>query len=323
MHASPRAIWGAVLALVALISLGALGPGGGVAPGTTGEQPNTRGPIPTPKPAYGTFVEAITALTTANNIYTTVSQPLPPGWISTVAPTAFGTTSTNCPHGRYYGSFTLNAGSGALLTGICNLWTGYIWYKSPTSLCTIQVQQGMQIQMQIVAGTNGATTGNMGFRVLVTDSPIVPISNGSSLWFESQASGPGEIISKQVGTVTAGDDISVTVPAAVRWKLRSLFGLLTASAAAANRVPLYAPSDGTNLLAFNGPNVSQTANDAWYYLWGTIGISLLTSSPFSFAIPDLTYPTGYVIKTQTASLQGGDQWTLVNLQIEEWAMPKP
>ncbi len=113
-----------------------------------------------------------------------------------------------------------------------------------------------------------------------------------------------------------------TVPAGKVWRLRSIFGLLTTSAAVANRIPAVKITDGTNTIAIleGGSGAVTAASSSAGYTWG---MGLAAAGGFtggrncSNALPDLRLLPGYTVQITTLSIDAADQWTGVSMVIEE------
>lgn len=117
----------------------------------------------------------------------------------------------------------------------------------------------------------------------------------------------------------AGVEITETVPAGVRWALRSFRFTLTTSAAAANRRPTLIIDDGANEIWRVNSNVDQTATQISQYLAG-VGAPFATLDVRVFSLPlpvGLALLAGYRLRTSTAAIQAGDDYAAPVYQVEE------
>jgi len=127
-----------------------------------------------------------------------------------------------------------------------------------------------------------------------------------------------------VGTnPAAGVEISETVPAAARWKLRTFGFTLVTSAVVANRTPVLTIDDGANIIWETGNNVAQTATQTAKYRAG-IGVPLTTIGALTYQLPlpsDLPLLAGYRIRTVTGLIDVGDDYAAPIYEVEEWIEP--
>jgi hypothetical protein len=136
----------------------------------------------------------------------------------------------------------------------------------------------------------------------------------------SSISGPGRLRSIAGTDPAAGVEISETVPPGVRWRLVSFQGTLTTSAAVANRFPGILIDDGTTVLLFSRSLAAQTASNGVNHSWADWGAQSTTlGSPNALPIPPgLILAAGFRIRTSTAALDVGDNWTAPQYLVEEW-----
>jgi hypothetical protein len=132
--------------------------------------------------------------------------------------------------------------------------------------------------------------------------------------------GPGRIRSITGTVPAAGADISETVPTGVRWILLALRATLTTSATVATRIPNLTLDDGANIFSYNGLLAqTQGASTTTPWTWagnvpsGSSGISAL----LALTTPNLLQQA-FRIRTQTAAIQAGDQWTAPQYLVQEW-----
>jgi hypothetical protein len=124
-----------------------------------------------------------------------------------------------------------------------------------------------------------------------------------------------------VGTDPAANtEISETVPTGARWRLVGVRFALVTDANAANRNVSLVIDDGANAVfeatALNVQAASLTIN----YAASAAGFATgSVSNRQSIGIPpDLVLPAGYRIRTETGSMQVGDNYSAPQLLVEEW-----
>lgn len=118
----------------------------------------------------------------------------------------------------------------------------------------------------------------------------------------------------------AGADWSVTVPAGVQWKVIGGAANFTTSATVDSRHPfMIVKWDGyrlstagtvVSIAASSGLTLGITSDPAVAY---AIGVA----QEVGLTLPNLYFPDGTTIGTNTASLQAGDQWSSIALWVEE------
>lgn len=118
----------------------------------------------------------------------------------------------------------------------------------------------------------------------------------------------------------AGVEISETVPTNARWRLISFRALLATDGTVTNRSPFLMIDDGATICAAGPAASSQVASQSLNHTWATYGAAGATGSPLygGFLPLDLVLPAGFRIRTQTTSLQAGDNWGAPQLLVEEW-----
>jgi hypothetical protein len=137
---------------------------------------------------------------------------------------------------------------------------------------------------------------------------------------ESSTAGVGRLRSITGTNPAAGVEISETVPAGVRWRLVAFQATLTTSAVVANRFPGILIDDGTLILLFSRSLAAQAASNSINHSWADWGAqSTALGSPNALPIPPgLVLAPGYRIRTSTAALDVGDDWTAPQYLVEEW-----
>lgn len=140
---------------------------------------------------------------------------------------------------------------------------------------------------------------------------------------ESSLAGSGLMRLVTVAAPGAGADFVVTVPAGRHWKLLGVEASLAASAAVASRSPNGVIDDGAaNPFRIPG-NILITATQTIFvnFLQGGAGAS---SSGLADIIPlpfGLRMLPGWRFSSITTNLQAGDQWSAVQLIVEEFCAP--
>lgn len=140
------------------------------------------------------------------------------------------------------------------------------------------------------------------------------------LTYEPTATGQGYTRSVVGTTPAAGAEISETVPTNARWKFRALRFQLTTSATIATRAVTFLVDDGANpLFQIEAPS-SQAASLVQLYNLSQIGArsDKVATSVIAIPFPDIIMGPGYRLRTSTAALQAGDQYTAPNYAVEEF-----
>jgi hypothetical protein len=119
----------------------------------------------------------------------------------------------------------------------------------------------------------------------------------------------------------AGADILETIPSNRRWTLMGFLAFLTASAAVANRTPQFIIDDGSSPIFFGAATFTQTASQVIQYS-GSPSIPSQTPLSTNVLIPlamPMPMKNPMRIRSSTAGLQAGDQWSAPHYLIVEWA----
>jgi len=119
----------------------------------------------------------------------------------------------------------------------------------------------------------------------------------------------------------AGAEISETVPTGARWQLLSFKFTFTTSATVANRTSSLTIDDGANIFNLAGGNAVQAASATTVQSWAS-GQPNVANQPtnalgYPLATP-LYLPAGARIRTQTLSIQAGDQYSAIQYLVREW-----
>ena len=158
------------------------------------------------------------------------------------------------------------------------------------------------------------------FAGYVTDAGAPAYPNGK---IESSTEGRG-LIRLIVGTnPAAGEEISETVPAGVRWRLISLRAILATNATVANRTPRLQLVDGAHPFFTSGVSATVTASTTSVFSFAVVGQEDTTSPSAAVqCIPDnLILLPDQKITTVTGAMEEGDNWDVPVLLVEEWISP--
>jgi hypothetical protein len=113
----------------------------------------------------------------------------------------------------------------------------------------------------------------------------------------------------------AGADFVATVPAGKTWELLSAFGLLTTSAAVANRDVRPRLTDPSQAVVWELPFLfDQVASSASRYGW------IAGASVVGLPSPPAVLPENFSFRVSTLGLDVADQWSGVVLMVREWSM---
>jgi hypothetical protein len=140
--------------------------------------------------------------------------------------------------------------------------------------------------------------------------------------------GPGWLHTVTVGNPAAGADWTFTVPNAVRWRINSIAAVLTTSATVASRLPQLTVQDVGALTTYKAAaNSLITASLVTLVAAApaSIGSSVAVPPAQAVLIPtpsDFIVEAGWIIQTNTVALQAGDQWSSININVEEWQLPQ-
>lgn len=136
----------------------------------------------------------------------------------------------------------------------------------------------------------------------------------------SPQEGPGFIHSVQVGNPAAGADWIFTAPATSRMRIASFNAVFTASAAVANRTVSIVIDDGVNTVWTDDLSAAITASQVINMSLTTLPVltgSIVTTLHATLP-PGLIMPGSFRMRTVTNSIQAGDQWSAIWLNVEEW-----
>ncbi len=132
--------------------------------------------------------------------------------------------------------------------------------------------------------------------------------------------GPGVVRSSTLANPAAGADWTFTVPTNARWRVQSVKGILTTSAAVANRVPRILLNDGASNVYIGTPNQSVPAGSNPFVSGAPITATAAANvTDVLVPLPPTMYlEPGYTISSSTVGIQGADQWSGLVINVEEW-----
>lgn len=156
----------------------------------------------------------------------------------------------------------------------------------------------------VMAGYPGAIAG-----LSFPGSPVV-----------SPLDGRGTPVLLTQGNPAAGAEAIFTVPAGVAWLVKSFRAILTTSAVASNRIVSIQARDGAGDIAFSvSAGVAQTTGTAFEYdAFAALTVFANPTQVYAAIPPDLLLPAGYSLRTSTAGLLAGDQWSALALLVEQF-----
>lgn len=168
----------------------------------------------------------------------------------------------------------------------------------------------------------GTTTSGIALQQLAAGYVTAkqPLAFPLPFWWSS-IEGAGALRSIAGTTPGAGVEISETVPTGARWELLVFKATLTTSAAAANRLPALTIDDGTTEYYRDQLAANEPASTAYRNVWAqglSLGSGLNTATQRGALPVGLRLGSGHRIKTVTAAIDAGDQWSAVQYVVREW-----
>jgi hypothetical protein len=136
--------------------------------------------------------------------------------------------------------------------------------------------------------------------------------------------GPGFVYLFAGTNPGAGANWSVSVPANARWRVRSIGALLTTSATVINRQVGLHIAVGGNIVFTGAASVAIPANTPAVVTAVALNpFAPLDTTRIYLPLPPDLYLTGasglvQTISSEATNLQAGDQWSSINLLVEEW-----
>lgn len=132
--------------------------------------------------------------------------------------------------------------------------------------------------------------------------------------------GRGRMRSIAMTNPAAGADWTTTVPAGVAWIVRGVTAQLDTSVAVATRaVTLQFLDSSANLLLDSIGGATEVASIDDVYSWFNGGQASFEGLVISGGLPaEFRLPAGWVIRSATANIDAGDQWSKIVLTVEEF-----
>lgn len=133
----------------------------------------------------------------------------------------------------------------------------------------------------------------------------------------------GAVLQVDVGTLAAGVQPTLTVPAGKLWRVRSWVGTLTTSAVAGVRQPFARAQTGAAVVFARSAQATTVGPGAAASFNWALGLSNPATSIATAGIAglfDLLLPETRVFAIVTAAFDAGDQWSAVSYSLEEWTV---
>lgn len=130
-----------------------------------------------------------------------------------------------------------------------------------------------------------------------------------------------DVFSLPIPKIAAGADLSFTVPIGLLWRVVSLTGKFTASAAAASRVPAFFVKDQAGSIVYQYNVATLTANQTATFTFSEDVTQLPTFANggiFLAPKPSSWIPSNWSFGTVTALIDAADQWSAVNCWVQAY-----
>lgn len=124
---------------------------------------------------------------------------------------------------------------------------------------------------------------------------------------------------RALASPNAGADLNIVVPGGEDWRLIAVKANFTASGVVANRSPSLFFDDGTSVVGVIPSGVALVAGSITTVSFvADLGMGPLpvTANVACASIPAMVLPSGWHIRTSTALLDVGDQWSSVTVTFE-------
>jgi hypothetical protein len=194
------------------------------------------------------------------------------------------------------------------------------WLISMAIRCTTAVANGQWTFAQLLQSATSNNSNSLHGLIWEGYVPLNTSTGWPGLPPKEITDGAGTLRSITGTTPGAGVEISETVPNFRRWTLVGLTIFLTSSAAAGNRNIAVVIDDGVNVLFQSQCLFNQIASTVPGYSAPIAqGSQPILAGPQSINLP-LPYPmkAGFRLRTQTAGLLAGDQFTAPHYLVNEW-----
>ena len=218
---------------------------------------------------------------------------------------------------QYY-NFANMVASGNAYTRIMRLAEGYV--LSATLETPLMPAGAAFVMLSVKRGTGSqdATQGDL----LVSGSPGVSWQIG---YPQSTPVTPSSVVgmtrSFSVANPAAGADFYIGMQAGTSTMPISVTANFATSAAVGNRIPALVLTDGPGNVLFSGVCVlAQAASLTWTYTWSAQPVTPPTGGTQNQGPlpPGMRIPSGGFIKSVTAGIQAGDQWSAIQMTITQY-----
>lgn len=198
-----------------------------------------------------------------------------------------------------------------------NLGEGYL--LSVSAVCTSAQDRGRTYAgAQLVRSTPGNPIQVQQLFADYITSQTATTWPGGRMLHPSESTG----FSKSFNVVNpaAGADFVMVVPAGLRFQAKSFSATFVASASVATRNISVIVDDGANIVWQTDVTAGVTAGQTVAVSGTTTNaaVGIVATTLFVVIPPGLYLPAGWRIRTNTANIQGGDQWSNIWFAIEQW-----
>jgi len=183
--------------------------------------------------------------------------------------------------------------------------------RNPLAAIALLSMQQVEIDMRgiAVAGWYFATDG---LQPGINDTFTITGVTGSCGFREG-----GRIASLFSANPAANTEITVTVPAYATWRVMGATATLVTAVAAGNRLVTLIVDDGANELFRVNAAVVQAPSLTYSYSFAS-AVSDTVVPGNVVKLPQLIVKSGYRIRTLTTNLAAADDWSAMQLLVEEW-----
>lgn len=201
---------------------------------------------------------------------------------------------------------------------------------------TFPVTEGEILHLTVAPASEGPSIGQTFARVQLLRgvgaiSTVVATLAGGYVTFNAPITFPGVVKHSLEGpgnhrAITGSDpaantEISETVPAGARWRLRSMRFALVTDATAANREVVLTLDNGT-LAAYaripSGANQAASLTHGYTFALHTQKIAPGVALAHALPLPDVILMPGSLIRTVTTNIQATDNYGAPTYIVEEW-----
>ena len=202
-----------------------------------------------------------------------------------------------------------------------NIGAGHILHCQASIISGANVDRGVYVNARIVRESGATDQPQFTLFSGYIDGghqPSFPYGRNSA-----PLEGPGRLRSITGTNPAAGVEISETVPAGAKWKLRGIRAALVTDATVATRVARLLITDGANTTILIPPSATQTASLTREYNGLDAALYPTTSAAqLAWTLPsEVMLEAGSTITTSTTAIVAGDDWGAPQLLVEEWLVP--